>query len=410
MPKKLAVQGGNAELAGVEPGQWPPRFNDTEDELIDLYRNGFWSFNGPAEKAFAKNFSKHQGSSHCVVMMNGTVTLEAALYALGVGEGDEVIVPAFTWVATAAAVSYVGAIPVFVDIDAETFCIDPAQVEAAITEKTKAILPVHLYGSFADMKQLSELADRHNLLLVEDCAHSAGGRCCGKGIGTIGIAGSFSFQESKVLASGEGGCILTDNDELAAKLFHYKHIGYPSGPRPTLKPGDTFAPKDLLCRNYRATEFQSVILNGQLKRLEQFTEKRAVAADFLRERIDVLPGFSVQKEGPNADLQSYYMFAVLFDPGVYQNVSLDQMHEIFRAEGLPLKQTYGSVYRHALWNLNDTRFRILPTGEDELGACCTLAENVASRLLAVPHQWLLEEQDVLERIARVFEKVSACLS
>lgn len=152
-------------------------------------------------------------------MSNGTVTIESALHALGIGPGDEVIVPALTWIATAMAVHYVGATPVFADIEADTWCIDPAKIESAITPATKAVIPVHLYGSMADMEKIMDIADKNNLHVIEDCAHAQGGVWDGKGLGSIGVVVSFSFQESKTLSSGEGEFALPMTKNLQASFI-----------------------------------------------------------------------------------------------------------------------------------------------------------------------------------------------
>ena len=162
-------------------------------------------------------------------MANGTTTLECSLAVLGVGTGDEVIVPALTWMATALSAFYVGANPVIVDIDPKTLCMDPAAMEAAITPKTKAIIPVHVYGSTADLEKILAIADKHGIPVVEDCAHMQGGFWNGRGVGSWGKVGSFSFQQSKTMASGEGGICITSDPELAEKIYLLKHIGYSRG-------------------------------------------------------------------------------------------------------------------------------------------------------------------------------------
>ncbi|NOY83071.1 MAG: DegT/DnrJ/EryC1/StrS family aminotransferase [Kiritimatiellaeota bacterium] len=405
MAEVLAALGGAPALGKVKPVQWPPRYRSTERELLRLYRQQYWSFNGPQEKLFCAKFAAFQGAKHCVFMMNGTVTLEAALYVLGIGRGDEVIVPAITWVATAAAVVYVGAKPVFVDVDPETLCMDPVQVEAAITPQTRAIIPVHLYGAMADLDALQGVATRRNLSIIEDCAHAHGGAWAGNGAGTLGRIGSFSFQESKPLACGEGGAVITDDEELASRLYRYKHIGYPPGPRPRLEPGQRYSPPGFVCRNYRATEFQAVILLGQMRTLRRNTARRAVAAEYLRAGLEEIPGVRVQSPGRRADPQAYYRLVVTFQPEELAGASQAAIIRALAAEGLPTGPLYGTVYRHPLWNVAPENWRMVPTGADKMGECCAIAEDLSTRSIGIPHQWLLQPPPVLDAIAGAFRKL-----
>jgi L-glutamine:2-deoxy-scyllo-inosose/3-amino-2,3-dideoxy-scyllo-inosose aminotransferase len=222
----LALLGGKPVAPRLSPMPWPPADPATAKALARAYLSRQWSFNGPAEQRFAADFAAYCGAKHGIFMANGTVTLEAALTAHHIGKGDEVIVPALTWIATAMAAHYVGAKVVLVDIEPTTLCLDPKQVEEAITPRTRAIIPVHLYGSMADLEALCRIARRHRLVVIEDCAHAHGGMWNGRGVGSWGHVGSFSFQQSKTMASGEGGICLTNDDKIADRLYRFKHIGY----------------------------------------------------------------------------------------------------------------------------------------------------------------------------------------
>jgi L-glutamine:2-deoxy-scyllo-inosose/3-amino-2,3-dideoxy-scyllo-inosose aminotransferase len=205
---------------------WPPVQESTARKLFDLYLSRKWTAFDETEYAFSEAFARYHGARHGIFTINGTVTMQCALGAYGIGKGDEVIVPALTWYATAMAVHYVGATPVLVDILPDTLCIDPEKIEAAITPRTKAIIPVHLYGSMADMDRIMAIASKHRLRVIEDCAHVHGGIWDGKGIGSIGDVGSFSFQHSKIMASGEGGISITNDAQIAERIFRMKQIGY----------------------------------------------------------------------------------------------------------------------------------------------------------------------------------------
>ncbi len=275
-PHQLALLGGTPvnEVPMVAPA-WPQVSEETGERLKALYLSRQWSFNSPAEQAFARDFAAAHDAPHGIFMANGTVTLECALAALNIQPGDEVIIPALTWLATAMAVHYRGAVPVFVDVEPTTLCLDPANIEMAITPRTRAIIPVHLYASMADMDAILAIARKHDLRVIEDCAHMHGGQWAGRGVGSLGDIGSFSFQQSKTMASGEGGICLTRDPVLDERLFRLKHIGYLPG-NAQGKPSDPPA-ADLLCHNYRATGFQAVILQDQLEELPARASRPMIA-------------------------------------------------------------------------------------------------------------------------------------
>lgn len=395
--EKLAILGGEPISAtGLSFLAWPPAREETGQKLLDVFFSRKWSFNGPQEQAFAREFADYHGAKHGIFMANGTVTLQCALQALGVGAGDEVIIPALTWPATAMAVLYCGAVPVFVDVDADSLCIDHTLIEAAITPKTKAIIPVHLYGGMADMEAILEIARRHNLSIVEDCAHAHGGKWNGRGVGSWGHVGSFSFQESKTMASGEGGICLTNDDDLAERLYRLKHIGYPPASAQG-KAGTSPAP-DLVCSNFRGTEFQAVILRDQLADLKELIETYNANAAIIEERLAGVPGVRVQARGRLSGPQSYYAFAIILDDEIV-TVPHAKICEAIAAEGLSINNTYGPVYKHVLWNLTGDKFR-LPEGG------CTVADTIGSHNCLVLLHWVLgSEPEVIEKIGDILVKV-----
>ena len=261
MQKKLAVNGGSKVITRtlrdrVPP--WPPVYPRVPGRLREVYLSRAWSFNGTCEQQFCKAFAEYHGADHGVFMVNGTVTLECILAALGIGPGDEVIVPALTWLATAMAALYLGRHSRLCRYRAGYVVFGPGKGEKGHHPKTKAIIPVHLYGSMADLEALLALSRKHGLPVIEDCAHAHGGTWAGKGVGSLGVAGSFSFQQSKTLPSGEGGICITRDADLAARLYRLKHIGYDflSGQGKAA----SAPPSGLVCHNYRGTEFEAAIL------------------------------------------------------------------------------------------------------------------------------------------------------
>jgi dTDP-4-amino-4,6-dideoxygalactose transaminase len=239
--------------------------------LSEVLESGKWWY-GERVAKFEKEYAAFQDTKYCVSCTSGTVAAETALRALGVGPGDEVIVPPYTFIATASAVVWVGALPVFVDVD-ESWCMNPDLIEPAITERTKAVMPVHFAGRVCDMDSINAVAAKHGLTVVEDACHSWGSKWKGKGTGALGTCGVFSFQMSKNITAGEGGAILTDDEELAAKCRALTNCGRSAG--------SEWYEHALVGSNGRMTEFTGALLSAQLTRLEEQTLAREQNAAWL---------------------------------------------------------------------------------------------------------------------------------
>ena len=374
---------------------WPPRDESTAKKLLDLYMSGQWTAFDELEPAFCDAFAKHHDTRYGVFMVNGTVTLQCALAASGIGPGDEVIVPALTWYATAMAAHYLRAIPVFVDIDPDTLCIDPDCIAEAITERTKAIIPVHLYGSMADMDRINTIARQRGLKVIEDCAHAHGGIWNGTHIGSLGDVGSFSFQHSKTMASAEGGICITSDADLFEKIFRMKHIGYGPGQLPGK--ATSGPPPGLLCYPFRATAFQALILNEQLQSLDDRLARYEAGARYLEERLSQTTQIRFQKRGLKADRQSYFGWVMIFDDPIYRDIPLSVIQRALTAEGLPVMMTWDPVYRFILFNLHPSAYRI--------HRLCTVTEGIGTRVLWLLHAYLGLPRNQLESIATAIEKV-----
>ncbi len=399
---ELALNGGTPLCKEpLRPEPWPPVDAQTSEILRDIYFSRQWSFNSPAEQRFQTRFAQCHGAKHAIFMANGTVTLQAALSACGIGPGDEVIVPANTWMATAMAVHYVGAITVFVDVEPATLCIDPSKAEDAAGKKTKAIIPVHLYGSMCNMDDMLSLAREKNLHIIEDCAHMHGGKWKGKGAGSMGSVGSFSFQQSKTLSCGEGGICITNDDDLADRIFRIKHIGYDSNS--TQGAAMTGPPPGLTCHNFRATAFQAAILDSQLDHLHQRIEKYNHNASLLSAMIEDCRGVRIQSPGLHASPQGYYGLVLIFDGPPLDSVDDKMIADAAAAEGLTFGRTYGPVYRHMLFNLHPSQYRIQAGG-------CPVAENQGThRAFVLHHHWLGADDNTIEMIGRIICKIARCL-
>lgn len=280
-----------------------PDIGEAEEKyLLDAYRSGWISSLGNYLERFETSFSSYCGAQHGVAVSNGTVALQLALLAAGVGVGDEVIVPSLTFVATAAAVLHTGAKPVFVDCEPEIGTMDPAAFECAITPKTKAVIPVHLYGHPADMDEIMSVAARHNLVVIEDAAEAHGARYKGKLVGSIGHMATFSFYGNKILTTGEGGMVLTSDDRYATKIRFLKdHAMDPS--RKYWHPEVGY--------NFRMTNLQAAIGCAQLERVDDLLEKRRFVVDCYKKELTETPSVLVNPRRGWAEPVPWLVCAIL---------------------------------------------------------------------------------------------------
>ena len=324
---RLAAEGG----APVRTAPWPKwPIVDEEDvaAVADVVRRGVWyNIEGGAVGEFEQAFAAFQGARHGIAVNSGTVALQVALMALGIGPGDEVIVPAYTFVASATAVLLSGATPVLVDVEADTYNLDPEGAERAITEKTRAILPVHFAGGVAALDRLETLCRRHNLLLVEDAAHSHGARWRGRGLGTWGRAGCFSLQGSKNLNAGEGGIILTDEDALVARCRSLRNNGRMEG-----APGYEH---HLPGGNFRMTAMQGALLRSQMRRLEEQTVRRDANGRFLNEQLGAIRGIRPLRRDPAQERHAHHLYLFRYDAAEFGGLPRERFLHWLRAEGVP---------------------------------------------------------------------------
>jgi len=400
---KLAINGGKPSAGKTfKTCPWPPVSEATAEKIKEIYLSREWSFNSRKEQEFEKAYADYHGAKYGIFMANGTVTLECALEALGVGKGDEVIVPGLTWIATAAAANYVGAKVVFADIDPETAALDPRSFEARITPKTKAVIPVHLYGGMADLDKIMKIAKKHNIAVIEDCAHMQGGKWNGRGVGSWGDIGSFSFQQSKTLSSGEGGICLTNDAQLAERLYRAKHIGYSRYDKQGQ--AGTPPPQGLVCHNYRGLAISAQILLDQLAGLPDVIQRYNAFADRFREQTRDIEGFRVQAPGRLASPQGFYALGLIFEGPGWEKISKEKIKIALDAEGiiatespLPvLGMNYGPVYKHLLFNMRSEEYSI--NG-------CPVTEHISDRMIVLLHwnMYYIENADI---IAAAIRKVS----
>jgi len=358
MPE-LAINGGTPVRATPYPA-WPAPDDEYVEAVVDVVRGGEWGGfpePGVSASAFEEAFAAYQGARHGVLMMNGTVTMEVACKALDIGWGDEVIVPALTFAATAYAPMAAGALPVIVDVLPETWCIDPDAVEAAITPRTKAIIPVHLGHQMADMDRIMAIAKTHGLAVIEDCAHAHGQQWRGQGAGCIGDFGSFSHQSSKILTSGEGGTLLTNDDTLARRAHSIIDCGRAKDPE---EKEFTFG------ANYRLSELNAALLVVAMRRFPEQQEARAVTGKAFEAMVAQIPGVRVMPHDERITRWSFYNYLIAIDAEAFDGATNGDVATAMEAEGIPAEVQYPSMNRYELFQPSLSRLPVAVEHADRL--------------------------------------------
>ena len=353
---QLAILGGpkTRTLPYPEWPVWDQRDIDSVTEVIKSGRWGGFPYPGPKTAELAHKFAEMQGGGYAVPMANGTVTMEVACRAAGIGWGDEVIVPAYTFQATAAAPMAAGAIPVIVDVDPNTYCLDPKAAELAITPKTKAIIPVHLGHQMADMDAIMVLAEKYNLIVIEDCAHAHGAKWNGKGAGTIGYFGSFSMQSSKILTTGEGGILLCRTPELAAKAASIIDCGRPHA----LGGGPEDESMDFqVGGNYRLSEIAAALALVGIERFPAQAKQREEMAAYMDESLSEIPGVRVLKRDSRHTTRSFYRYIFAIDPQVF-GVEHDVLCAALDAEGVDCWVGYEAMHNYTLFQPQKSKLAV----------------------------------------------------
>lgn len=328
---RLALLGGEPVRRKPFP-RWPI-FDEREIKaLLSVLESGFWGVGGLRKREFEERFAAYQHARYGVAVTSGTAALEISLRALGIGCGDEVIVPAYTFMATAIAVLYVNAVPIFADIDPETYTIDPKSVEEVISDRTKAILPVHIGGRPADMDALLAIAKKNNLHIIEDACQAWGAEWRGRRVGAIGDVGAFSFQSSKNITSGEGGIVVTNNEDLYVRVWALHNCGrLPDEPR---------YEHHLPGSNYRMTEFQAAILLSQMDRFDEQTKKRIENAEYLTSRLSRIDGVKPLKSEDRVTRNPYHLYIFRIDPEAFGGAAKNIVARALQAEGIPASVGY----------------------------------------------------------------------
>ncbi|SDR57039.1 L-glutamine:scyllo-inosose aminotransferase/L-glutamine:2-deoxy-scyllo-inosose/3-amino-2,3-dideoxy-scyllo-inosose aminotransferase [Rhizobiales bacterium GAS113] len=410
---ELALKGGTPIRTAPWP-QWPRSTAGLEQQVIAALRNGRWSISGLAtdghaahETQFAHAFAEYNGVEFCIPTANGTSALMCAMQALDIGAGDEVIVPGLTWVACATAVMALNAIPVLVDVDPLSLCLDPAAVRQAITGRTRAIMAVHLYNAIADLDALLALSTHAGIPLIEDCAQAHGARWRGRRVGTIGTVGTFSMQNGKVLTSGEGGACICRHGELADRIYRLRSDGRrlvtqpaPQGRMDLEDIGGVFG------QNFCLSEIQAAILCSRLADLDEENAQRAHCADRLRRLLTEIGGFGLQQSAPGTEATTLYHFPVRLEGVEFDKLDASTVGAALSAElGCWIHQPYAPLDQHPLLATGSPRRFAPPAASVAAQSSLPRACEAYHRCVVLPHWLFLSSAKDIDDIAAGFDKV-----
>jgi perosamine synthetase len=358
-----------------------PDIGAREEELVlEALRSGILGL-GPFLRRFERDFAAFTGTAHATAVSSGTAGLHLAVRLAGIGPGDEVITSPTSFVASANSILYERGTPVFADVDPETLNIDPAAIEAAITPRTRAILPVHIFGYPCEIDRINEIAARHGLAVIEDAAEAVGTLAKGRRVGTHGNPAIFAFYPNKQITTGEGGMVTTDDAELQAGLQSLTNQGR----------ADTgqWLEHDRLGYNYRLDELSAAVGVAQVERIDQILAQRAAVAARYGELLAQVPGVTVPKPDSDGDVRSWFVYIVRLDPSFDRN----EVMELLGQRGVSAKPYLPAVHLQSY-------FRELGHREGE----CPVAEEAARRTLALPFHTKLDPRDqerVVETLADV---------
>ena len=349
------------------------------DRVLDCLKTGWISSQGSYIPEFEKTFAEYCGSGYGIATSNGTTALHLALVTLGLSPGDEVIVPALSFIATANAVTYCGARPVFVDVNPGNWTMDPEALRALISPRTKAIIPVHLYGHPADMDPILEIASEFGIWVIEDAAEAHGAEYKGKKVGSLGHAGCFSFYGNKIITTGEGGMITTNREDVARlawnlrdhafsteRHFWHKFVGY----------------------NYRMTNLQAAIGLAQTEQLEQFVAARRANAAYYTELLSRIPGIVTPPEAPWAT-NVFWMYGILLNKEF--GLSRDQLRGALAARGIETRTFFIPMHCQPVY-FDQYRGQRFP-----------VAEDLCRRGLYLPSASNLTREDILAVVEAIKE-------
>jgi len=402
---RLAVHGGEKTVKKSFP--WPVFDDDDIRAVSEVIRSGHWGdpdCTGLVAR-FEREFADYFGTQYALASVSGSVAIRMALIASGIRPGDEVIIPPYTFITTASVVLETNCVPVFVDIEPDTYNIDPSGIEAAITERTRAVVPVHFGGQACDVDRIMAIARKHRLTVIEDACHAHGAEYKSLKLGSIGDAGCFSFQSSKNLTSGEGGITITSDRELAAAVDSLRNVGRVEG-------GQWYEHHNLGC-NYRMTPIQAALLSSQLKRLEEQTKRRDENGRYLGGLLREIDGISPLTRGHGETLHSYHLFVFRYDAAKFNNLPKVEFAKWLAAEGVPAFMGYPRpLYKQPLFQEKRFFCYAVPPEVDYTKVHCPVAEKACSEEgVWILQPALLGDRSDMESFAEAIRKIQRhCLS
>ena len=416
---KLALRGGHAVRTRPYP-PWPQAGPEETQWLERVLTSGRW-FAGPRGDdpealgtLFGERFAELHKARFGLPVANGSVAIEIALRALGVKPGDEVIVPAYTFVSTATSVLMVGGIPVFADMDPDSYCLDPHDVTRRIGPNTRVILPVHLGGQMAQMRTLREVAKSKGVAVVEDAAQAIDASLEGKKAGNWGELGTFSFQSNKTITAGEGGLVMTNDPDLAEKVVAFRAFGRTRGMRAERS---SALRSEWLSSNYRLSEFQAGVLLSQLERFPGQDARRQTNASHLTAGLDQIPGIRHVRMNDSGMKHGYYYYLVRYEREQFGNLAPDRVSQALNAEGIPfVPGDQQPIYRHPVFEIQNLAKFLCPQilerfrqAVDLENPECPSTEEACGCTLILRHQVLLGEpqdmDDIVEAIWKVHDNI-----
>jgi len=405
---KPALLGGTPVRQGAF-SRWPIMDEREDKAMLEVLHSGQW-FRGGAPKvtAFENSFAEMMGAKHCIATNGGTTALITSLGALGIGPGDEVIVTPYTFIASVTSIMFHFALPIFVDIDLETFQIDARKIESAVTERTRAIMPVHIGGNVCDMDAIMAVAEKRGLPIIEDACQAHLAEWRGKKAGTLGTTGCFSFQVTKNLCSGEGGAILTDEDSLAEKLYAFHN-----NCRGRSTTGYLFRYMPTRAANFRMTEFQGALLSAQMTRLEEQSNRRNENAKYLTELLREIPGLMPAKMYEGCTRNAWHLYMMRYRAEEFAGLPRAKFMAALNAEGVPCGGGYETLdwkaYLEEAFSTPAAR-RVFPERTFvEWGERCRLPEyeKLCQETVWLGQTTLLGTRQDMEQIAEAVRKIHA---
>ncbi|MFF4601512.1 DegT/DnrJ/EryC1/StrS family aminotransferase [Streptomyces sp. NPDC001339] len=402
---------------------WPTYTAQTEERLLTALRSGRWAVSGSYtgersfEESFAQAFAGYLGAAHAVPTCNGSAALTIALEALGVGAGDEVLVPGLTWVACASSVLRVGATPVLVDVEPETLCMSVAAAEAALTERTKVVMAVHLYGSAVDLDAMTELTRRHGLALLEDCSHVHGAMWRDRRLGTFGSAAAFSLQQTKLLTCGEGGVAVTSDPEVHARLYRKRADGRRHREGAPLGELELEELPGVQGYNYCMSEFNAAVALDGLGRLDEENARRRESMRHLERLLDGVEGARPLARPAAVSAEAAYQFCIRLDPEVFGPGAKHKVAALLTQQlGAHIEPIDAALHRNDLYQPLTSGW-VRPAADPERARALDparfalpVAETAGENAVVLPHRMFLAEPGRMELIATALDAARARLA